>query len=212
MIDLRQLNDGLGLDVLSGTPRNIINQDGQFGVLGDGFKMGQHPVHGRLVVVGAHLQGGVGPRFLGVPGHHDRFLGAVRARAGDYRHPSPGFLDGDLDDLIVFFVVQGGGFAGGPAGDQAVHLFFFNEVIDQTTQPVHIQGKIVLKGRYERDMASGKIGKGHNTPPICFKFINNLKIVTKSVIPAALLSGNPGFSWNAGSPTKAFGDDEKLPH
>ncbi len=73
-----------------------------------------------LVVVGADLQGGVGAGLLGEGGQLDGLGGGVGAGAGDDGDAAVGGTDDPLDDLLVLFVVEGGRFAGGADGDDAV--------------------------------------------------------------------------------------------
>ena len=55
-----------------------------------------------------------------MPREVDRLGGAVRAGAGDHRHPAPRLLDADLDDPLVLVVAQRRALAGRADRDEAV--------------------------------------------------------------------------------------------
>ncbi len=75
------------------------------------------------IVIGRHVQRGVGARILGVLGQLDGVGRIVGATAGDYRNPAPRHLDGQLDQAAVLLGRQGRGLAGGAAGHQSVASF-----------------------------------------------------------------------------------------
>ncbi len=101
--------------------------------------MGQHPIHGRLIIIRPHLQGGIGPDLFSMFGHHNGLLSTVGPGPGNHRNPAPGFFNGNFDDLVMFFVIKGRGLAGGSARDQSIDLFLLNQIIDQAAKSVFIQ-------------------------------------------------------------------------
>ncbi len=127
-----------------------------------------------LVVVGGHEQRGVGAGFFRLDGEGDGFAGGVGAGAGDHFAAPGGELDGAADDVEVLLVVEGGRFAGGADGDDAVDargdLRF-----DEGGEGSVVKG-IVAKRRDERRDGAGKHrarllrdlaaeGKGQCRPP-----------------------------------------------
>ncbi len=80
---------------------------GSAGRRGHGGEMLEHPLLGRLVVVGHDRQHRVGADLLGETGERHRFGSGVRAGAGNDRHALARHLDRDLDDAAVLLVGHG---------------------------------------------------------------------------------------------------------
>ncbi len=76
---------------------------------------------GRLVVIWRHLQRAIRARLLRVLRQVDGFAGRIAAGAGEHFDFAAGKLDGQLDDMDVFVVVESGRFARGADGDNAIN-------------------------------------------------------------------------------------------
>ena len=79
--------------------------------LGQGLEVLEEALLRRLVVVGGHDQGGVGPALGGPAREAEGFLGAVRARARHDLGPAGGRLDHGRDHPLVLGVGKGGALA-----------------------------------------------------------------------------------------------------
>ena len=128
VFDFGGASDGFGEHVYRAAAGDIVEDHGEVDGFGDGAEVLVEAFLGGFVVVGEDLKRGVGADFLGGAGEVDGFGGAVCAGAGDDGDAACGFLDDDADDLDVFLGAQGGGFAGGAGGDDAVGAAFDLEV------------------------------------------------------------------------------------
>ena len=105
----------------AGAAGDVVQDDGDVHLAGDGLKVAKHAFLRRLVVVGVDEEGGIGAGIFREAGEVEGLVGGVGAGAGDDFHFGAfGGLDGDLDNVVVFFVGEGGGLAGGADGDDAI--------------------------------------------------------------------------------------------
>jgi hypothetical protein len=115
-----QAGQGGGQEVAAGAPGHVVGHQGQVHGLGNGLVVLVEAFLGGFVVVGGDKQGAVGPGFLGEAGQADGLCGIVGAGPGQYGHAALGLVDADFYDALVFLMAEGGGFAGGATGHQAV--------------------------------------------------------------------------------------------
>ena len=101
---------GLNSDLDATATGNTVENDGNPNRLGDGFEMAVEAFLAGLVVVGCHKQGCISARFFGSLGQRNGFAGRIRSGACDDKTPFVRGLNGDLDDLEVFLVVECGRF------------------------------------------------------------------------------------------------------
>ena len=120
MGSLRQPGHGFGQQVDAGAARHVVDHDGNLGLGRHGLVVLIEPFLGGLVVVRSDHQGRIRPRGLGVLGQLQGFGGIVGAGPGDHHHPFFHLVDAGLHHPFVLGVGQGGGFAGGAAGHDAV--------------------------------------------------------------------------------------------
>ncbi len=163
VVDLGKLDHGLGFDQPPGAGRNVVDEERELGGFRDRLEVGQDAVLGGPVVIGADLQAGGGSRVFRVFRPLNRFLGAVGTGPGHHRHTAPGFLDHDLDHLVVLFVGQGGRLPGCPAGHQAVAFLLLDEVIDELPEPRLVEGIVVFERRDQGNVTPGPSFRLHNS-------------------------------------------------
>ena len=101
----RRANDGgqrrgerVRQDVDDGPAGHVVDDDRQVDGVTDRLEVQVEAFLRRLVVVAGRVQHGVGAGLLGELRQLDRFLGRVRAGAGNDRHPLLRGLDRELDD------------------------------------------------------------------------------------------------------------------
>ena len=113
-----------GQNVGAGTTGHVVDEHGDGHFVVDGLEMLEDAFLRRLVVVGGDEQDGIGADALGVLGKADGFDGIIGTRTGDDGHAALDLIHADADGGFVFGMAHGGGFAGGAAGNDAVHTLF----------------------------------------------------------------------------------------
>ena len=122
---LGESQERVRIDVRAGPRRDVVDDDRQVALVGDGPEVRvEHPAVGP-VVVGGDDERGVGAELGRPAGRTDRGGGVVRAGPGDdrdaiARRALGGDLHGRGDEPLALLGRQGGGLAGRAARDEAV--------------------------------------------------------------------------------------------
>jgi len=112
---LGQPHHGIVLQIGHCAPWHVVENDGQLGhSLGNGLEVLVQPFLGGLVVVGHHLQLGIGTDFVGKTGQFNRFSRRIGAATGNDGDAFGRLLDRDADDFAVFIHGDRGRFTRGP--------------------------------------------------------------------------------------------------
>ena len=72
----------------------------------DRLEVAKKPFLGRLVVIRADHQGGLGPGFSRMLGQADGLVGGIRPATGDDRHATGRRLNAEFGHMHVFFMGQ----------------------------------------------------------------------------------------------------------
>jgi len=153
---LGQFGDGGHGDFAAGAAGDVVEHDRQAEV-GHGRKVLDQAGLGGLVVVGGDLQGAVHAHGLRLGGQFEGFGGGIGPGAGDDLHaPGGGFHD-DADHLEVLVHVEGGGFAGGAHGHEAVDAARDLE-FDQLAEPTVVDRAVAAEGGDECGICAWKHG------------------------------------------------------
>ena len=99
---------------------DVVEDDGQIDAVGQGHEVAVEAFLAGLVVVGIDGEPGGGAGLPGEGVEFDGLGGGVGADAGDDRDAAARRGDGGFDDALVLGPVEGGRFAGGSDGDEAV--------------------------------------------------------------------------------------------
>ena len=117
---------GVDADFDAAAAGDAVEDDAAGGGVGDGFEVLEETFLGGFVVVGADLEDGFAAGGFCGFGEFDGFVGAVAAGAADDGAAAVGEFGGEGDDVLVFLVGEGWGFAGGAdwddAGDAVIEL------------------------------------------------------------------------------------------
>ena len=123
-----QSQGGLGFEVYAGARGDVVQQDGQRAGLCQCSEMRIEPLlRGAVVVRGDREQGGKRTRVDRLQAAHQGG-GVVSSRAEHQGHTPASGHGNALDDLLLFFVGQGGTFAGGTQHDQEIHAAVYQVV------------------------------------------------------------------------------------
>src|SRR4030095_5182964 len=166
VVDFSELQHGLNVNEASSTAWNVIQNNGQRGVLRNCLEMRHQAVLLRLIVIGGNLQRRSGTGLLGILGHGNGFAGGVRSGTSNHWHTPSRGLDDGLDDAVVLFVRQRWRFARGATGDKAVCLLLLNTVVDQTTQTIFVNTVVVFEGGNNRNVNARPVVLGHGVSPL----------------------------------------------
>ena len=164
VLDLRQRERGLGLDVPAGAAGHVVHDDRQVRRAGDPLEVLDDAPLWRLVVHRRDVQQVRRTGGFHLLRHRDRFLRVVRAGAGDYGHASLRLLDRDLDDTTVLGRRHRRGFAGRSAGDQKVDSLL-DLPVDKFAERRLVECAVLCERRYERRAAAFE-SLSHSRPPI----------------------------------------------
>ena len=129
--------------------RHVVQNDGKIDPVGHMCVVGHQTVLAGFVVIRGDHQQGVGPQPFGLLRELHGIAGVVAAGTGDDRDPAGRGRDNLPDDRNVLLVIEGGRFARGTAGHQAVdaggNLFF-----DQGAQALHIERTVLVHRSNQR--------------------------------------------------------------
>ena len=132
-----------------------VEDDGNFGGFGDFRVVMEEAFLGGFIVIGSDDEGGGAAEFFGLDGEIDGFGGGIGAGAADDLAASFGEFDGEIDDVEMFVVGEGGGFARGADGDDAGDTggdLGFDEMSE---------GVLIDEIVFERGDESGKSSRKH---------------------------------------------------
>ena len=112
---------GGGQQVAARAARHVVRNQRHVHCLGNGLVVLVHALLRGLVVIGRDQQCAVGARLFCKLGQADCFCRVVGTRTGQHRHTALDLINADFNNPFVFFVGQGGRFAGGSARNQTVN-------------------------------------------------------------------------------------------
>ena len=108
---------------------------------------------GGLVVVGHHLQGGLGPQAMGLSGEFDGLSGGIGPRARNDRNATRSLLHGHLYELQVFVDIHRGRLARRAHGHNAMRAAG-HMPIDQGPKGSQIKASIGLHRGHDGNQAA----------------------------------------------------------
>ena len=150
---------GLGGEGDPGAGGDIIEDDGQLRAVGDVLIVAE-ALLGALVIIGGHMEEGVGAGVLGVLREVDRGGGVVAARAGDDLYPVVDVLDAEIDGGDVLPQAQGGALAGGPQDADGIHAPG-DLLVDELGETVVVDSPRGVKGGDDGGTRAGKDWLSH---------------------------------------------------
>ena len=118
-----EAGDGLGEHGDAGAGGDIVQDDRQIHLVGEGHEVAVEALLRGLVVIGIDRKTAVGAGRLGKSVKLQGLAGGIGAGAGDYRDAGVGGLHGDLNHALVLAKIESGRLAGGAGGDEAVDSF-----------------------------------------------------------------------------------------
>ncbi|MNL28453.1 hypothetical protein D3C87_1500950 [compost metagenome] len=101
---LGKLAHGFRAHVDNGTPRDIVDEDGQGNRISDCREMGEKPLLGRLVIIGRDDKQSIGAGLFCVLCELDRFCRIVGTSTSDDRHALGSDLHTELDHTLVLIM------------------------------------------------------------------------------------------------------------
>ena len=157
----------LGEDLISlggkghaGTAGDVVEKDGQLHPVGDVLIVLDQSGLAGLVVVGSHMEQGVGPGVLGVLGQVDGGGGIIAARAGDDLDPVIHLLDTELHGGDVLPDGHGGALAGGATDADGVDAPG-DLLVNELAEGVVVDGAALVEGSDDGGAGAGEDRLSH---------------------------------------------------
>ena len=155
-----------GLQIHTGTGRNIVNDAGQGNGICNGRIVGNQARLAGFVVIRGNQQQGICTGFLGLFGDLNGKGRIVGARARNNRNALCGMLHSKTDALHMLFVAERCGFTRGAADHNGIRAVC-NLIINNAAQFLKVDGSVCVHGGNDGNSSTGKYRLFHRE---CFSF------------------------------------------